>query len=249
MKQFKHDLILNFCKNKKILHIGSADSPYHLERFNNGTLLHLKLQKNCKEVVGIDISCDTCHSHFEGDEHFSVNSNACFTCHFTENPEDGHRPVKTDCRDCHEVPERVIKRGLVEINHAEFVSYNVNCEDSCHKKEIRIASNVSDDVCLNCHSFSKSNSAELDKEELHHVHSTGEKVECFACHGKIDHMSKKSPSVSSMINCVNCHSDTHDTQLSTYTAKQHADYDRRHVLRWSVRAVQSPPHLFHGYER
>lgn len=55
MKQFKHDLILNFCKNKKILHIGSADSPYHLERFNNGTLLHLKLQKNCKEVVGIDV--------------------------------------------------------------------------------------------------------------------------------------------------------------------------------------------------
>jgi len=55
MKLFKHDLILNFCKNKKVLHIGAVDSPYHLERFNNGTLLHLKLQKNCKEVVGIDV--------------------------------------------------------------------------------------------------------------------------------------------------------------------------------------------------
>lgn len=183
-----------------------------------------------KEVGGIEISCSTCHSHFEGNEHFSVNSNACFTCHFTENPEDGHRPVETGCRDCHEVPTKVIKRGLVEIDHTEFVSYNVNCEDSCHKKDIRIVSNVPDNVCLNCHSFSKANSTELDKEELHHVHSTGEKVECFACHGKINHKPGKSSSVSSMINCVNCHSDTHNTQLSTYTAKQHADYEKTDII-------------------
>ena len=56
MKQFKHDLILNFCENNKVLHIGAADNPYHLERFNNGTLLHLKLQKNCEEVVGLDVN-------------------------------------------------------------------------------------------------------------------------------------------------------------------------------------------------
>ena len=52
---FKHDLILNFCKDKIVLHIGAADSPYHEERGRKGTLLHQKLQKICKQLVGIDI--------------------------------------------------------------------------------------------------------------------------------------------------------------------------------------------------
>lgn len=52
---FKHDLILQFCKNKKVLHIGATDAPYHKEKGLKEELLHQKLQKVCKKLVGIDI--------------------------------------------------------------------------------------------------------------------------------------------------------------------------------------------------
>ncbi|UCG56717.1 MAG: NapC/NirT family cytochrome c [Phycisphaerales bacterium] len=171
-----------------------------------------------KTVDGIEISCGTCHSHFEGDEHFSVNTDVCFTCHFLKGDEDGERLVQTDCQSCHEVPDKTIERGSVIINHAEFVSYEASCEDSCHKKELEQKSEVSESVCLNCHSFRKEHLAE--SVELHAVHTGSEKVECFACHGKVSHGATGVLSVLAMMDCQNCHSDTHRAQRIIY-ATQH----------------------------
>ena len=173
-----------------------------------------------KDVNGIKISCGTCHSHFEGAEHFSVNNNACFTCHFLKSDKVDSGVVQSNCTDCHEVPNKVINRGLVTINHAEFVSYKASCEDSCHKQEIHKISNVDNNVCLNCHSFSKEQHA--DTIELHeaHTHPQHEKVECFACHGKVLHGKKEVASISIMMDCQNCHSNTHQVQRTIY-ATQH----------------------------
>jgi len=33
------------------------------------------------EYQGIQIHCNTCHSHIKGDKHFEVNAGACITCH------------------------------------------------------------------------------------------------------------------------------------------------------------------------
>ncbi len=172
-----------------------------------------------KEVDGIKISCGTCHNHFEGDEHFSVNNNVCFTCHFLKNNTSNKRLVQTSCKSCHEVPNRIIEHGLVKINHSEFVSYKASCEDSCHKREIEKASEVSDSVCLNCHSFSMGEDS--NSTELHEKHTGQEKVECFACHGKVPHGQREVLSVSSMMDCRNCHSDTHQVQRTIYTADYH----------------------------
>lgn len=171
-----------------------------------------------KEVQGITISCGTCHSHFEGNEHFSVNNDACFTCHFIKSNETDNSAVKTSCTNCHKVPNKIIKRGLVTINHVEFVSYKASCEDSCHKKEIHKTIKVDDNVCLNCHSFSKDQHA--DSVELHKAHTTHEKVECFACHGQVVHGHTEVASVSVMMDCQNCHSNTHQAQRTIY-ATQH----------------------------
>jgi len=171
-----------------------------------------------KDVKGIKISCGTCHSHFEGNEHFSVNTNACFTCHFLKINEADGGVVQTGCTDCHEVPNKVIKRGLVTINHAEFVSYKASCEDSCHKQEIHKMSQVDNNVCLNCHSFSKAQ--QTDIVVLHEDHTHHEKVECFACHGQVLHGKKEVASISVMMDCRNCHSDTHQAQRTIY-ATQH----------------------------
>jgi nitrate/TMAO reductase-like tetraheme cytochrome c subunit len=171
-----------------------------------------------KDIHGIKISCGTCHSHFEGDEHFTVNNNACFACHFLKRDGVDSGVVRTSCTDCHEVPDKVIKRGLVTINHAEFVSYKASCEDSCHKQEIHKISKVDNNVCLNCHSFRKERHANI--AELHEAHTSHEKVECFACHGQVSHGRKEVASVSVMMDCRNCHSDTHQAQRTIY-ATQH----------------------------
>ena len=171
-----------------------------------------------KDVYGIKISCGTCHSHFEGDKHFSVNNEACFTCHFLKSNGADSSSVQTSCTDCHELPNKVIKRGLVTINHSEFVSYKASCEDSCHKKEVHKTIKVDDNVCLNCHSFSKEQHA--DSVELHEVHTNNEKVECFACHGQVSHGQTEVASISVMMDCQNCHSDTHQAQSTIY-ATQH----------------------------
>ena len=170
-----------------------------------------------KDVHGIKISCGTCHSHFEGNEHFTVNKDACYTCHFLKGSASDSSVVQTSCTDCHEVPDKVIKRGLVTINHAEFVSYKASCEDSCHKKEIHKTSKVDNNVCLNCHSFSKEQDA--DVAELHQEHTSYEKVECFACHGQVTHGQTEVASISVMMDCQNCHSDTHQAQSTIYSTQ------------------------------
>lgn len=56
---FKRDMIVEFCKCKKVLHIGACDSPYHIDKTKKGILLHQKLQKVCEELIGIDIDKKT----------------------------------------------------------------------------------------------------------------------------------------------------------------------------------------------
>mgnify|MGYP006274461967 CR=1 FL=1 len=56
METSKHELILNYCKNKKILNIGATDHPYHLIRGKRGLLMHQKICKVSKECIGTDIN-------------------------------------------------------------------------------------------------------------------------------------------------------------------------------------------------
>ena len=146
-----------------------------------------------------------------------MNNDTCYTCHFLKDGQTGEKMVKTGCTGCHEVPKKVIKRGLVTINHAEFVSYKVNCEESCHRKDINITSKVDENTCLNCHSFSKEQNTDL--VALHKDHAHSEKVECFACHGQVPHGQTAVASLSVMMDCQNCHSNTHQIQQTIYTTQ------------------------------
>jgi len=168
-------------------------------------------------VGGMKVTCGTCHSHFEGNEHFSVSHNACFACHFLGGDTADSRLVQTDCQSCHEVPSEVIRRGFVSIDHREFVSYQASCEESCHKREVAQSSQVEDTVCLNCHDFSME--ADVNSVELHASHTHGEKIECFSCHGEVLHGQTRVASVSAMMDCQSCHSDTHQVQQTLYTTQ------------------------------
>lgn len=175
-------------------------------------------EKHLNKIVdGVKITCGTCHSHFKGNEHFSINRDACFSCHFLGGDTDNGRVVRTNCRSCHKVPEQVIRRGYVKIDHSEFVSYQASCEGSCHKGEVARASRVEETVCLNCHSYRKA--ADANSVDLHASHTNGDKVECFACHGKVPHGRTQVESVSAMMNCQSCHSDTHQVQRTIYSTQ------------------------------
>ena len=49
------DFILDFCTNKKVLHIGFTDHPFTGERIASGALLHMRLKSITADLVGIDI--------------------------------------------------------------------------------------------------------------------------------------------------------------------------------------------------
>jgi len=171
-----------------------------------------------KEVDGINISCTICHSHFEGNEHFSINTQACYTCHFLTNSNTGKRLVNTQCQSCHEVPKEIVKRAFVEINHEDFVSYGANCDDSCHVKQIQKPSDVSPASCLGCHSYRKDE--KTTSAELHALHTKSRhKVECFACHGEISHKAISGGVVATMPDCGSCHANTHQLQNRIYAAQ------------------------------
>ncbi len=170
-------------------------------------------------IAGIEVSCGTCHNHFEGDEHFNTSKEVCFTCHFLNDEDTEGQVVESACQDCHEVPDKIIERGFVSVNHLEFVSYEANCDDSCHIRQTKKISHVESKICLSCHSHTK-DYEEISTTELHKVHTTGEKVECFACHGTVVHGPTETSSIATMIDCKNCHSDTHNVQQSIFGAEK-----------------------------
>jgi hypothetical protein len=188
-------------------------------------------------VDGINVSCGTCHNHYQGDEHFSVQKEICFSCHFIKSDQGARGIVKSQCLDCHNIPEKVIERGQVKVDHQEFASYNASCEDSCHKRQIEQVSDVSDTVCINCHSFGIS--PDDTSEQLHASHTAHEKVECLSCHGTVMHGPDQASSVASMIDCQNCHSDTHGIQQTIYTADQQDTHTQKNEK------VLSPMFLTH----
>lgn len=48
------DFILDTCNGKKILHVGFSDYPFTIKKINDGTLLHLQLQKITCGLLGLD---------------------------------------------------------------------------------------------------------------------------------------------------------------------------------------------------
>lgn len=53
---WKHDLILNKCKWKKILHLWATDNPYTEERYKKKELLHQKIMEVTNDVIWLDFS-------------------------------------------------------------------------------------------------------------------------------------------------------------------------------------------------
>jgi hypothetical protein len=55
---FREDIILDLVRGKRVLHIGCADYPYHIEKSESGQLFHQKLMQVCDFIIGIDNNRD-----------------------------------------------------------------------------------------------------------------------------------------------------------------------------------------------
>jgi SAM-dependent methyltransferase len=52
----RDDEILRLCKNRKVIHLGAADAPFHKEKARVGNLLHQKVKTVATQVFGIDLN-------------------------------------------------------------------------------------------------------------------------------------------------------------------------------------------------
>ena len=132
------------------------------------------------------LRCTSCHSQIVQDEHISVASSTCFSCHFKkEEPNEGI----AECTLCHSALAEMTE---VKFNHEPIVKAGMDCLN-CHKEPVKGEGEVDQEKCLFCHS----EPSRLDRIEetpfLHLKHTSENKVECFQCHRQIRHAGEEWP--------------------------------------------------------
>lgn len=196
------------------------------------------------EHLGVEITCSTCHSHVMGDDHFEVHTNVCITCHMVETDPydvpDGRTPVSGEvrfavragytpptvraegaapippsaCLTCHEAPKGLIEYQGLKVDHSEYLSYGASCE-SCHRNATVTPQPIEDGRCIVCHTFGNDHS--LSTEEMHRVHALGKhKIECFNCHGMVQHGVTAQAMTLEQFDCRKCHINEHSAQRDAY---------------------------------
>ena len=58
LPSLRDEYLADYCRNKKVLHIGACDAPFTREKLADGLLLHSKLNHSAEKVVGLDIDTD-----------------------------------------------------------------------------------------------------------------------------------------------------------------------------------------------
>lgn len=118
------------------------------------------------------------------------------------------------CVTCHNPPQGVIERGGLKIDHAQYLSYGAACE-SCHRGATAPPEPISDGRCYECHNFGVERAK--DPAEIHRIHAEGRhKIECFSCHGTVQHGPAAQTASLEQFDCRACHQDQHGVQRRTY---------------------------------
>lgn len=169
------------------------------------------------QVSGMQLRCVTCHSHVLIDEHFAVQKDVCFTCHFMPTAGGAPSPRTANCGLCHGPPQGELEVAGASFVHAEWLANGVECR-ACHADTISGSGAVLAQHCKSCHAQPEL-LAQIDSpERMHRIHVTDHKVECFECHIEIEH--GLSPGVAaharSAGECGACHGGTHDAAFRMY---------------------------------
>lgn len=157
---------------------------------------------------GKNLRCTSCHATGMPDAHLSVDTEACFLCHFKD-AEQGRS--FTPCNVCHGVPEGKVKHQGFEFDHSAY-AVGDNCS-ACHTSVVRGSGRVPDSKCYECHV--ERMDAKQDLAALHRIHITEHGVDCFRCHERIDH-GKIEMAQPFTLECTKCHQPQHGTNAEMY---------------------------------
>ncbi len=132
------------------------------------------------------LRCTSCHSQIVQDEHISVASSTCFSCHFkNEEPNEGI----AECTLCHSALAEMTE---AKFNHEPIVKAGMDCLN-CHKEPVKGGGEVDQEKCLFCHSEPDRLNRIDETSFLHLKHTSENKVECFQCHSQIRHAGEEWP--------------------------------------------------------
>lgn len=187
------------------------------------------------------ITCAACHTFdATGENHFKVNQQVCFTCHFMNqsfNRETG------ECLKCHEPPSRMIavhsltttttttrptvttKDASAMMDHRDIVERKIDCA-SCHLDVIQRGPAVSERECGHCHDQERylrgfaTRSTET-VEDYHRIHVAAQHARCTDCHRAIVHRLIEPSLVGTsedfllpvLNDCRHCHPNHHEEQV------------------------------------
>ncbi len=204
----------------------------------------MRLEHTRLRLAQLDgINCAACHSYDESSKnHFFVNQQSCFVCHFTNQEFNRHTG---ECLQCHEPPTRTIAvhslppsvrdgatppadaqaAGAAMMNHLDIINRGIDCA-SCHLDVIQGDSQVSARDCARCHDQQRflSDFERRDTrivEEYHRMHVAGQRAKCQDCHRSIEHklidpqhVGTSSGFLQPIIqDCQHCHPNHHQEQV------------------------------------
>lgn len=158
---------------------------------------------------GKKLRCTSCHATGQAEEHFSVDNEACYLCHFKD--ADRGRSF-TSCNACHGVPQGVIRRAGFEFDHSAYVQPGIEC-NSCHTLVASGNGDVPTKKCFECHV--ERVDARKDVNALHRIHITEKGVDCFRCHDRIEH-GRIGITPAFELDCNKCHKPQHAPSVEMY---------------------------------
>jgi nitrate/TMAO reductase-like tetraheme cytochrome c subunit len=166
---------------------------------------------------GISLHCTICHrgnsihAQAQGERHFSVDPQNCFSCHPVKLP--GHTleealAVSTGCLTCH--PRKSLPankpghRNRESRDEPSGLLDEVACS-GCHGHYTKLHPPVESSACLECH-------PDMDESEwqprldLHLLHVAEKRVDCSECHNPPSHVLNMTK-ILEQRDCVSCHED------------------------------------------
>ncbi|MFC2169999.1 cytochrome c3 family protein [Acidobacteriota bacterium] len=158
---------------------------------------------------GKELRCTSCHNQIVQGDHFAIDKNVCFLCHF-KGAEQGQSI--SGCISCHQAPAKTIEHEGFSFSHESYLKIGVKCEQ-CHLEVTAGQGEVSEEKCHSCHLPREKRIEEV--EFLHDAHITQKGYDCFQCHSEINHGQIRMIQALE-VTCQKCHTLLHSRQKEIY---------------------------------
>lgn len=165
-----------------------------------------------EDKIGFKMQCQNCHSELVQGRHEAVSTKICILCHFPGGELTESHPV-SGCGSCHGPPKDDIMIWGIPFNHSEYIKNRIECS-TCHLHVVIGRGDVRLERCSSCHI--NITGIMLESKQMHQIHVSNEKINCFKCHDEIKHGKVEVFEVFSPV-CQECHGNKHSIQERIYS--------------------------------